>query len=84
LRALRLGLHVARDVLAAELIDNAFKGQVDDRFTFHLHLDFVGFAVEEQIHLFFAVVGQLFVVIEQPRSGYDTPPPPVPYGIFRE
>ncbi len=68
LRALGHGFHVARDVLVAELIDNAFKGHVD-RFAGHLHLDFVGFAVEEQIHLFFAVVVQLFVVIEQPRLG---------------
>src|SRR5947209_13520209 len=46
LRTLGVGFHVARDVLAAELIDNAFKGHVD-RFAPHLHLDLVRLAVEE-------------------------------------
>src|SRR5262249_23886572 len=51
LRALGVGFHVARHVLAAELIDNALKGQVYG-FAPKVHLNFVGFAVEEKIHFF--------------------------------
>jgi hypothetical protein len=50
-----------------------FQGQVD-RFAAKVHLDFVGLAVEEQIHFFFGVVVQLFVVIEQPRLRKDVHP----------
>src|SRR5947209_9022234 len=39
LRALRHGFHVARDVLVAELVDDAIKGHID-RFAGHPHLDF--------------------------------------------
>ena len=75
LRALRIALHVARDVLAAELVDNAFKGQVDG--LGQLHLDLVRLAVEQQVHLVRAVVGQLLVGIEQPRLDQDVPAPAV-------
>ncbi len=68
LRALRHGFHVARDVFVAEPIDNPFHGHVDS-FASKLQLDLVGFAVEEQIQLFVAVIVQLLIIIEQTRLG---------------
>ena len=82
LRAGRQGLHIAGDIFAAELVDNALEGQVE-RLAADVDFDFERRAVQQALHFRAGVVGQFFVVVEQTGLSANSPAPGVE-GIVRE